>query len=318
MKYLFYKILLLQSLFPLLLFAQESETAYNFLRIPMSAHSAALGGENISLVEDDPSLVYNNPAMLSSIDDKTLGLNFMSYMQGAVIGGASYSKAYSDKLSWGVMAQYVNYGSMKETDENNTELGTFHANDIALQGVISYQLAERLYGGLTAKWIGSYIGNYSSMAVGVDLGLNFFDMESDFSLSAVAKNLGGQLSAYEEEHDRMPFDLQMGLTKGFQNMPARIHITMVGLTEWDYGFFDHFVFGVDLLLGKQFYIAGGYNCRRAHDMKIYDDEDEKGSSHGAGLSFGAGLNIKRFSLDIAWAKYHVSSHSLVFNMAYNL
>ena len=33
--------------------AQESETAYNFLRLPVSAHAAALGGENISLTEDN-------------------------------------------------------------------------------------------------------------------------------------------------------------------------------------------------------------------------------------------------------------------------
>ena len=33
--------------------AQESQTEYNFLRLPMSAHAAALGGDNISLIEDD-------------------------------------------------------------------------------------------------------------------------------------------------------------------------------------------------------------------------------------------------------------------------
>ena len=33
--------------------AQESQTAYNFLRLPVSAHASALGGENISLADDD-------------------------------------------------------------------------------------------------------------------------------------------------------------------------------------------------------------------------------------------------------------------------
>ena len=37
----------------LLTYAQESQTAYNFLRLPVSAHVAALGGDNISIVEDD-------------------------------------------------------------------------------------------------------------------------------------------------------------------------------------------------------------------------------------------------------------------------
>ena len=30
--------------------AQESQTSYNFLRLPVSAHAAALGGNNVSLV----------------------------------------------------------------------------------------------------------------------------------------------------------------------------------------------------------------------------------------------------------------------------
>ena len=60
--------------------AQESQTAYNFLRLPVSAHAAALGGDNITIIEDDASLMFHNPALLSSVGDKTLGLNFMSYM----------------------------------------------------------------------------------------------------------------------------------------------------------------------------------------------------------------------------------------------
>lgn len=44
--------------------AQESQTEYNFLRLPVSAHSAALGGDNITLIEDDASLIFANPALL--------------------------------------------------------------------------------------------------------------------------------------------------------------------------------------------------------------------------------------------------------------
>ena len=30
--------------------AQESQTEYNFLRLPVSAHAAALGGDNITII----------------------------------------------------------------------------------------------------------------------------------------------------------------------------------------------------------------------------------------------------------------------------
>ncbi len=70
------------------------------------------------------------------------------------------------------------------------------------------------------------------------------------------------------------------------------------------------------MLSDNIYIAGGYNFRRADEMKITDSEGE--SSHGAGLSLGAGLQLERFKLNVAYAKYHVSSTSLTFNVTYSL
>ena len=72
--------------------AQESQTEYNFLRLPVSAHAAALGGENITIIEDDPALMFSNPALASSVSDNTVGLNYMNYMHGANYMGASYTK----------------------------------------------------------------------------------------------------------------------------------------------------------------------------------------------------------------------------------
>ena len=51
-------------------------------------------------------------------------------------------------------------------------------------------------------------------------------------------------------------------------------------------------------------------------MKI-ETADGK-SSHGAGLSFGAGLNLSRVKINLAYGKYHVSSSSVVVNAAFNL
>jgi hypothetical protein len=49
--------------------------------------------------------------------------------------------------------------------------------------------------------------------MGVDLGINYYDPDNEWSLSLVAKNLGGQLKAYNDEFEKMPFDLQAGLSK---------------------------------------------------------------------------------------------------------
>ena len=62
MKKNLFALLLICMAIPLM--AQESQTTYNFLRLPTSAHAAALGGDNITLIEDDEALIFHNPALL--------------------------------------------------------------------------------------------------------------------------------------------------------------------------------------------------------------------------------------------------------------
>lgn len=309
---------LVLTLFATFMNAQESQTSYNFLRLPVSAHAAALGGDNISLIEDDEALIFHNPALLTSVSDKTINLNYMRYMSGVNVASASFNRIVKEKASWAVSAQYIDYGKMKQTDENNIQLGEFAAKDIALTGHFSYMLTQKLVGGISAKFITSYIGDYNSIAMGVDLGLNYYDPEQELSVSAVAKNLGGQLKAYDEEYEKMPIDLQVGATKRFENTPFRISATMVNLNHWNNGLKDHLVVGAELLLGESLWLGAGYNARRAEEMKISTGEENEESSHGAGWSFGGGINLERFHLNVAYGKYHVSSSSLVLSVNYAL
>ena len=232
---------LILSFFCISAISQESQTGYNFLRLPASAHAAALGGDNITIIEDDESMIFNNPALLSSVSDKTINLNYMNYMQGTNTASAAFNRIVKERASWAVSAQYIDYGSMKEVDENNVQNGDFTAKDISLGAYFSYLLTDRLAAGITTKFITSYIGNYNSIAMGVDLGINYYDPNYEWSLSLVAKNLGGQLKAYNDNFEKMPFDLQAGVSKKLTNTPFRVSATMVDLTKWDYKFINHFV-----------------------------------------------------------------------------
>jgi hypothetical protein len=302
------------GLFSTILQAQDSQTEYNFLRLPISAHAAALGGDNITIIEDDPSLMFSNPALAASVSDMTVGLSYMNYMKGANYMGASFTKAMSDKATLAGGIQYMNYGKMKEVDENNVQLGEFNASEIAVEAIFSYELAKNLVGGITGKFITSYIGSYNSIAVGVDLGLNWYDPEREWSVSAVAKNLGGQVKAYDDNFGNMPFDLQLGVSKTFAALPVRVSATLVDLTHFNYQFINHLNLGAEVLLSESLWIGGGYNFRRANDMKIGVGDDE--SSHGAGFSFGGGINLERFKLNLSYGKYHAASSSIMVNLAY--
>ena len=278
--------------------AQESKEVYSFLRLPVSAHAAAVGGENISMTEDDPTVIFHNPALINNVTPMSLNLNFMTYMQGTTTASASFVKSAGERGAWGACGQYMSYGSIKETTASNEQTGTFSPKDIALAGSFAYMLSDKISGGITARFISSTIGSYSS--------------------AAVAKNLGGQIKAYDEDFERIPFDLQLGVTKKLTGSPLTLHATLSRLNNWDQGLIKHLAVGADLQLGEMIYVAAGYNFRRSSEMKIIADGDEKGSNHGAGLSLGAGLQLQRFKLQLAYAKYHVSASSLLVNVTYSL
>ena len=297
--------------------AQDGRTVYNFLRLPVSAHGAALGGNNISLVEDDESMIFHNPSLLSNVSDKTILINYMNYMAGVNTASAAFNKVIKERASVAFSGQYINYGSMKEMNADNIQNGEFSAKDISIAGYFSYLLTDKITGGVAAKFITSYIGEYNSLAMGVDLGLNYYHHESELSISLVAKNLGGQVKSYDDNFERMPMDLQVGISKRLVHTPLRFSATLTDLTHWNYKFIQHLSAGAELILSPQIWIGAGYNFRRAKEMSIENSDHEK-SSNWAGFSLGAGLSLNNFKLNFAYGKYHVSSSSILINIAYTL
>ena len=95
--------------------------------------------------------------------------------------------AAGERGSWGVTGQYMGYGTMKETTVNGQQTGEFSAKDIAVGGTFAYALNEKFSGGITARFVASYIGSYNSLGAAVDLGLNYYDDKNELSISAVAK-----------------------------------------------------------------------------------------------------------------------------------
>lgn len=306
--------------------AQESSSSFNFLKIPVSAHAAALGGDNVSLKLDDPTLIFGNPAMAAQINDASINLNYMTYIADSKVLSASFVKVFSVRHTLGLTGQLFNYGSMDETDEDGNVYGTFSAKDIDVSALYSYTMGGGFVGGATLHFIHSAYGDYKSTAIGVDLGLHYYDEEKDLSAGLVLKHIGRQISSfYDDRHENLPFDLQIGITRRIQHAPFRWSLTLRDLTRWSnhYYFnpegknslgrkiFNHVVLGIDFLPTENIYIAAGYNVRRANELKA------AGSAHGAGLSLGAGLQSQHFKLGVSWAKYHVDVSSLLFNVSYS-
>lgn len=307
--------------------AQESSSVFNFLKIPISARIAALGGDNVSIHADDATLIFSNPAMAAQVNDKTINLDYLTYLHDTQVMGAAFTKVFGVRHTLGLTAQMFNYGSMDETDESGNITGSFSAKDIAVSALYSYTMGNGWVGGATMRFITSKYAEYSSTAIAFDLGLQYYNESKDFSFGITAKQIGAQLfSFYDGQTEHLPFDLQMGISQGVSHAPFRFHVTLKDLTRWSNKYyynpegknsigrkiFNHFVFGVDFLPSQNIYIAAGFNCRRSNELKA------AGASHGAGWSFGGGFNTNKFKLGVSYAKYHVSTSSVLFNISYSL
>lgn len=323
---------LLLAVLPATALAQEYASAFNTLRLPASSHAAALGGQNVTLIEDEPTAGWYNPALYANVSDLSAGLNFMTYAAGSTWMGAHFVKAFGERHTMAVGAQYMNYGKMDETDEAGNTLGQFSAKDIVIGAGYSYLLSDRWTGGANLKMMVSNLAGYTALAAAIDVGVNYYDDENDLSVSASLQNIGTQLKAYHDgQRTHLPFTLALGFSKGMAHLPVRFHVTMTDVTRWKSSYYvlpenkdkdksdkvgfgkialNHFVLGLDILPTDYLYLSVGYNFRRAYELKA------SGSSHLAGLSAGAGVNVKHFKFGVSYAKYHQASNSIMANVGY--
>lgn len=313
---------------PALLSRAQNNNTYEFLNIPVSARAAALGGQNITIIENDFTMASQNPALLPCVSQRNISLSYMHYMKGVNIAAASYSSFINERLGWAVNAEYMGYGKMTRADMYGNQLGEFTAKDMAMSATFSYEFNDYWSGGVTGKFLYSGYDTYSSLGIGFDFGLNYYKEQTDFSFSIVARNLGAQLKHYTGgTKEKLPANLLIGISKRLAHAPLRLSVTMQELQNWrnsaineangtEQKFFNKlinkFVFGLDFIPTKNLYVGLGYNCKIASDMTV------NGSTHWAGLTFGAGMRIKKFRIGASYARYHVSASSFMVNLSLSL
>ncbi|MCL1934586.1 MAG: type IX secretion system protein PorQ [Candidatus Azobacteroides sp.] len=306
------------------LLAQEGKSGFDFLQLPTSVRAAALGGTNVSVVENDLSLVYQNPAFLGQEMDLSFSAGYLSYIADIKMGNIAFAKALGERSAWGIGVIYSNYGKMSETTEEKAILGDLNASDICGNLFFSRDLTERIRGGVTAKFIYSDYASNTAIGLGVDLGLSYYNSEKNLSLGLTGKNLGRQIKAYETELAGLPWEIQFGISQRLTHAPIRYSITAANLNRWQFynlqgeknafvtNLLKHFVFGVEFLLSDNFWAGVGYNTRRAADLRLSD------GNKLSGFSVGAGLRVKAFAFGCSVGKYHPSATSFMLNISTSL
>ena len=310
---------------------QDGTTAYEFLGVSASSHVYALGGTNITVIDDDVNLIDQNPGLLGPEYEMQAGLNYMRYLGGSNFMGARFAAPAGERAAWAVGVQYFGYGSIDGYDEQGNATGaSFSPSDIAFSGTFAHDITDRWRGGITLKFIHSSYEIYKALAICADLGVNYYDPDRDLSFSVVLKNLGGQVKRFNENYDRLPWDIQVGFGKSLGTTPLRLSVTAYNLNKWSLPYystddgnasgeleehdkfmgnlFRHLIFGLEYVPSEKFYIALGYNYKTRTDMSTY------ARNFLSGFSAGAGLKVRAMGFGVAFAQPHVGGTTFMFNL----
>lgn len=312
--------------------AQTGRSAYEFLEIPTSSRVMGLGGCNVSLVDSDVMISQQNPALLGAEIGSTLGISYMHYMGSANFAGARFAHSVGERGAWAAGIRYLNYGEISGYDQTGSFTGSFTPVDMVCEGTFSHDFTDRLRGGISLKMLYSNYEQYSAFALAADLGINYYDPDHDLSVSAVLKNMGGQLKRFEDKYDHLPFDVQIGLTKGLGESFS-LSVTAWNLTKWHLPYYSHsdseshiskkkesfgsnlmrhLVFGMEYMPAERFYLDLGYNYKTRTDMNSYR------RNFFSGFSLGAGFRARAFNVGVAYAMPHKKASTLLLNVGLDI
>lgn len=328
------------------IFAQlGGQATYEFLNMAPSARVSALGGNLITVRDDDVNLAYANPAMLNAQVHQQIGFNHNFHFGDISHGYVAYGHhLQKPAVSLHAGVQYVNYGTFDLTNNLGEVEGDFKASEYALVLGAAKMVDERLALGANVKMISSQLESYTSFGITTDLAAMYVDTARSFNVSVVLRNVGTQLSTYREEnYEPLPFDLQVGLSKKLRYLPFRFSIIYHHLNRWNViyddpsrenntinfgevdtersptsiwidNFFRHLIFNGEFLIGKKenFRMRFGYNHFLRQELSVENFRSL------AGFSFGLGVKINRFRLDYGRTNYHLAGGINHLSIATNL
>lgn len=278
-------------------------TGFTFLRIEPSARASALGGSFVAIYDGDVNTLFYNPSLLSESTDGRLSLSYLNHVSDVNAGFVAYGREYAGIGSFAAGVRFLNWGGLQGATETGERTGTFGAGDVALTVGGARSATDKIRYGANAHVIYSGVEDYSATALAADLGVTYFAPGSALTVSAAVRNLGFVLSSLGTRRDRLPVDLQVGLTKRVAHLPLLMSITGYNLHDYGTVFDDATV--VDnvlyhIALGGEFQFSEAFQLRIGYNHRRHDELRTKARLDFAGFALGVGIHVRRFSFDYSY------------------
>lgn len=312
---------------------------YQFLNLGISPRQVALGGKVVTNYDYDPTQGLYNPASINWQMDNQLSVNYNNYLGDVNYGTAAYAYLWDRRTQVLHMgATYINYGKFDGYDEQGNPTDSFSGGEIALSVGHARNVAfTNFHIGGNLKLISSKLEQYTSTGVALDLAVMYVYEDWDLHITAVARNVGTQITPYENTIEKLPFEMILGISQTLQNIPIRWHFTMENMQQWNVAFanpnrdeidlegnatsenitfvdnlFRHAIVGIEIFPESGFNLRLGYNFRRGEELRIIEQRSF------AGLSAGFSIRLNKIRLSYAYSKYNSAAASSFFGLNINL
>ncbi|WP_412069911.1 type IX secretion system protein PorQ [Rubrivirga sp. IMCC43871] len=285
----------------------RTQTAYDLVRLDVSARSAALGGP--AALAGDPAAAFANPALLTPTASGALALGYTNLVADVNAGSAAYARdvgLFGGLTVLGAV-RYLSFGDFERRDEiGGDATGTFSANEAAVTLASSREVLPRIRVGLAAHALFASLDDAGGSALAADAGLSYTVEEQGLRVGASVHHVGAVLSSLGATDDRLPLDVRLTVAKRLRYVPLTVSVAGVDLHHFegaasDSSFanraLDHLALGGELQLGQTFTVRAGYNGRRGADFR------SGGRLDLAGVSVGAGVSLRRVSVDYAFQNW---------------
>lgn len=311
--------------------------AFGFLNTPVSARATSMGGNVLSVNDNDLNMAIINPALLSDAMNSNASVNYINYFADINYGYAAFVKRLKPNNNMLFGIQYLDYGIFKSADEYGNVNGTFDANDLSINVAYArtlFDVDSNLSMGVTIKTIYSNLNNYTSWASAMDIGALYTIPKYDLNIAALIKNSGFQWKSYSAGNsEKLPFEVQLGTSKRLKHAPFRFSVVYENIEKWNltndtlpndslklktktknFGnkLMLHMVVGGELIITKNFFVRLGYNYQHRKELAV---SAKKGMT---GFSFGFGMRIYKFNLSYGRAMYSLSGASNNFSLTFDL
>jgi hypothetical protein len=290
-KKIFYFLLATTSLF-----AQSAgNSGLAFLKFGFGARNIAMSDLGVVAANDLTAINYN-PSLIAINSKTQLTFSHNSLFQD--LNSEMFAGSFSTLgLPVVVGVNATNIADIEIRTKPGDPEATFTAHYFASSISTAFRIYEKLYFGVSAKYIYENLFSDNANGWGFDLGANYQDLIDGLSVGASIRNLGS-MNILRGESTKLPADLRLGAAYNFSVKSIKMDFTaLFGFQKYTLEDGSHLHIGGEVIYDQMFALRLGF-------ASGYDSKS---------ISTGFGILWKGINLDYAFVpvKYGLGDSHII-------